>query len=366
MNGAVMIDTRKAIADVAARARELPRVAIDTEFVWERTFYPRLGIVQISFSERESFIIDAVALPSLPHLGSILASEKTEKVLHDAQQDLSILARVTGVEPKNIFDTQLAAGFAGMKSTSGLRALLLKAIDVEIPKSETRSNWLRRPLSTTQTAYALNDVRFLPALRYNLEKRARELGNIKWLREELSLLDAPSLYRPAAPELVFRRIRSGRLRPRGLAVLRKLAQWREQEARSSDRPRGRVARDGDLVRLARLKPTTKAELCSIGVLPRQLRGRHAGAILAAMEAGLSVPDADCPDVLESPRPDESLNSRTSAMLSQIRDKCAARGIDPALVATRAEVLALLRAGKNPVPSRHRPLRGWRRHLTPRA
>ncbi len=362
MKNKIIIDTPEAMADIAKRAGKLPCVGIDTEFFWETTFYPVLGIVQISFSDRDVFIIDAVALPSLPHLKDVLENKKTVKILHDARQDLSILSRITGAEPENIFDTQLAAGFAGMKSKSGLSSLLLKAIDVEIPKSETRSNWLRRPLSTSQIAYALNDVRFLSDLKVHIEKRVQELGNNDLLREELASLDNPELYQPIEPEFMFRRIKAGRLKRRDLAVLRELVIWRENRARSVDRPRGRIANDHDLIRLTRERPETKQELRAIKDLSSQLYGRYSNKVLSAIERGISVPEKECPQVEEIPRRTKSLTNKTKSTLSSIRSKCEKRGIDPALVATKAEIMLLLAAGKNPSPSDHRPLQGWRGKL----
>jgi ribonuclease D len=203
-----MINTAAELKTLTQRACESPRVALDTEFLWERTFYPRLGVVQIGFTERECYLVDAVALPTLPGLGELLETRETEKILHDALQDLTILARATGATPRSVFDTRRAAGFCATASTASLLSLLREIMNIEIPKTEQRSNWLRRPLSHKQIAYALNDVRFLPGLRDALVELAEKNGNLAYLNEEMGLFDAHDLYQDPSPEDVFQRERA--------------------------------------------------------------------------------------------------------------------------------------------------------------
>lgn len=184
----IMISTVEALKDVVAQAREAECVALDTEFVWEDTYYPKLGIIQLGWSKTECYLIDAVAVHDLSPLGDLLADAHTVKILHDAQQDLWILRHATGVTACQIFDTRCAAGFAGMSSTLSLSNLLRMCLNVLLPKTETRTDWLQRPLSDEQLEYALDDVRYLPALRDYLLKAVKQRGREAWLKDRKSVV----------------------------------------------------------------------------------------------------------------------------------------------------------------------------------
>ena len=160
-----MIDTTEKLHVLVERARKIDAVALDTEFVWERTYYPRLGLIQLALSREECFLIDPCALEDLSPLGELLADPTVVKIFHDASQDLAILRSATGAEPKSIFDTRLAAGFGGLSSTLSLAALVEILLDVKLKKTETRTNWLKRPLHPQQKDYALDDVRYLRKVR---------------------------------------------------------------------------------------------------------------------------------------------------------------------------------------------------------
>ncbi len=357
-----MIQTEAELSDLMTRANAAPRVSLDTEFLWERTFYPKLGVVQLGFSEREGYLIDAVALPTLPRLGELLANPGTEKLLHDAQQDLSILSRITGAQPRAIFDTRRAAGFAGLASTSSLLGLLRDVLNVEIPKTETRSNWLRRPLSSKQIAYALNDVRFLPELREALLARTSDLGNAAYLQEEMRRLDTPDLYAETSDINVFHRMKAGRLSGKDRSILLELVRWRESIARARDLPRGHVLRDGDLFVLARNKPTCSHDISRIDGLPRSVATRYKQEILAAIEQGMATPH----DTPRSPqffgRSAQPLKDRTARRISAMREAATAVGIDPALVASKADIVSLLMAEDAGTEEAHHLMMGWRRRF----
>ncbi|MYF17390.1 MAG: ribonuclease D, partial [Gemmatimonadetes bacterium] len=163
-----LINTPNELETLVNRALDAPCVGIDTEFVWEQTYYPRLGIIQVGLSENDCHLIDAVTLSDLSPLGTLLSDPHTVKILHDAQQDLWILRRITDAIPCNIFDTRCAAGFAGLSSNLSLGNLLRMRLNIQLPKTETRTDWLRRPLSDKQLEYALDGVRFLPAVREHI------------------------------------------------------------------------------------------------------------------------------------------------------------------------------------------------------
>lgn len=354
-----MIDTYDALSDLMERALEEEVVAVDTEFVWERTYYPQLGLVQLAFSEEETFLIDTVAIDDLSPLGRILSEGRVEKILHDAVQDLVILRRVTGAYPENIFDTQAAAGLVGLASTISLAGLLWALVEVDLPKTQTRTNWLRRPLSSEQQVYAHNDVRYMPAARDILLERIRSLGRETWLDEELDRYDDPSLYEEKDPHEQFDRISgSGRLSARELAVLRELAAWREEEARHQDRPRGHIVADNVLVEIARRSPRNEDDL-------RRVRGsvdhrRYGRDVLEAVERGLEAPADERPlPAGAQPRPDEPTLARVDLALAYVKGKSLGEAVDPAMIGSRADISAVVMEAAGADPAQHALLRGWR-------
>ena len=357
-----MIQTEAELRDLVERAKAAPRVAIDTEFVWERTFYPKLGIVQLGFSEREGYLIDAVALPDLPHLGELLHSRRTEKILHDAQQDLAILARITGVVPRHIFDTRRAAGFAALPATASLLSLLRDVLNVEIPKTEQRSNWLHRPLSSTQIAYALNDVRFLFQLRDVLLVRATELGNLEFLQEELLTFDDPDYTREFSPLEVFHRLKSGRLRGNAPAVLLELVRWREDVARLRDIPRAHVLRDGDLLSIARKQPANAREIALIEGMPRSASTRYREGILEAIRRGREDAEVIEPAPAGTRRLTSEFKRKVADRLASIRKAADAAGIDPGLIATKADVVQLVSMENDLFGGKPAIMQGWRKRF----
>ncbi len=356
-----MINSAPELKELAKRACDAPRIALDTEFLWERTFFPQLGVVQIGFSEQECYLVDAIALPGLPGLGDVLASSNTEKILHDAQQDLTILARITGVAPVSIFDTRCAAGFCGTRSTASLLTLLRDFLKVEIPKSEQRSNWLRRPLTHKQAAYALNDVRFLPSLRDALSNQAEQFGNLNFLQQEMKRFNDPILYESPTPENLFMRMKTGRLRPASRPILLELIRWREKEARSRNIPRAHVMRDKDLITLARHMPETTEQLSHIQELPHSASRRYAKSILESITVGRHCD----PPRLPSPR-DQRLTTRQKQKLSKRIERMHAAAnkayIDPALVASKADMVEIIAAEDDESKPTPRCQKGWRKHF----
>jgi ribonuclease D len=256
---ASMIDSPAALAEVVGYCHRLDSIALDTEFVWERTYYPRLGLVQVAAQAGECWLVDAVALRDLTPLAALLEAPQVTKVLHDAPQDLTILRRATGAYPARVYDTRCAAALAGLSSTTSLAELVAATVGVQLAKTESRTNWVQRPLSSEQVQYAAEDVCYLHAVRCELQRRVAALGRAEWVEQELAGMAEPSLYDERDPHIQYQRLKgAGRLSRRELAVLRELAAWREEEARRRDRPRRRVVEDHVLLDLARRQPRSPA------------------------------------------------------------------------------------------------------------
>ncbi len=358
-----MIETPAQLGGLLERLRDAACVAIDTEFVWERTFYARLGLVQLGTHDGACFLIDPVAIPDLTPLGEILAAPCIEKILHDAPQDLMILRRATGVVPQNIFDTRLAAGFAGLSCETSLQNLLINLLGIQLPKGHTRTDWLVRPLSSEQLEYAANDVRYLPKAAALIRERARESGVESWLNEELQLLNAPALTEERRHTEAYRRIRAaGRLNSRSLAVLRELAAWREQVAKNIDLPRQHVAEDSELISIAIELPTQPPDFEKCRDLKRSTERHHGESLLAAVKKGLSLPESECPPLVHTPDERKIGKERVLSVVESIRKMAETKRIDARLVSTKNDVLMLLHEGPNALPDNHRLLQGWRAQL----
>ena len=356
-----LIDTPDALETLVHRALDAPCVGIDTEFVWEQTYYPRLGIIQVGLSENDCHLIDAVTLSDLSPLGALLSDPHTVKILHDAQQDLWILRRITDAIPCNIFDTRCAAGFAGLSSTLSLGNLLHMCLNIQLPKTETRTDWLRRPLSDNQHAYALNDVRYLPALREHLLTDIHRRGRENWLAEELRQYDVAKLYDDRAPEEQYTRVKgTGRLSRRDMAIVRELATWREQKARQADRPRAWIIRDDALVQIARRKPQSTQSLKRLRGISRSSINQHSNSLLNAVQRGLAIDEKNCPPISPPVRPNPFDDARLDLAMAFMRGQCLSEGIDITMVASRSEVKEFISPQKNAPDN---PLHtGWRREF----
>ena len=353
-----LIDTPDALETLVNRALDAPCVGIDTEFVWEQTYYPRLGIVQVGLAENDSHLIDAVTLSDLSPLGTLLSDPHTVKILHDAQQDLWILRRITDAIPRNIFDTRCAAGFTGLSSNLSLGNLLRQCLNIQLPKTETRTNWLRRPLSDKQLAYAIDDVRHLPALREHLLTDIHRRNRENWLAEEMRQYDIAKLYDDRAPEEQYTRVKgTGRLSRRDMAIVRELATWREQKARQVDRPRNRVISDDAIVQIARRKSRSIRSLKQLRGIPRSTVNQYANSLLNAVQRGLAIDEKNCPPISPPVRPNPLDDAHLDLAMAFLRGQCLSEGIDIAMVASRTEVKAYISPKKNATDN---PLHtGWR-------
>ncbi|MYD61686.1 MAG: ribonuclease D [Gemmatimonadetes bacterium] len=356
-----LINTPNELETLVNRALDAPCVGIDTEFVWEQTYYPRLGIIQVGLSENDCHLIDAVTLSDLSPLGTLLSDPHTVKILHDAQQDLWILRRITDAIPCNIFDTRCAAGFAGLSSNLSLGNLLRMRLNIQLPKTETRTDWLRRPLSDKQLEYALDDVRFLPALREHILTDIQRRGRENWLAEELRQYDIAKLYDDRAPEEQYTRVKgTGRLSRRDMAIVRELAAWREKKARQVDRPRNRVTSDDAIVQIARRKPQSIQSLKRVRGIARATINQHGNSLLNTVQRGLAIDEKNCPPISPPVRPDPFEDARLDLAMAFLRGQCLSEGIDIAMVASRSEVKEFISPQKNATDN---PLHtGWRREF----
>jgi len=268
------IDRPDQLAEAVARWQTAPSVALDTEFVRERTFRARLSLVQVNVAG-EVALVDAVVIDDLSPLGTILGGPGGRKILHSCSEDLPVLRRVTGVSLAPLFDTQIAAAFAGLGASLSYAALVLTLFGVQLNKDETRTDWMRRPLTPEQLRYAADDVEYLPEAAAELERRLVALGRLEWALEDSATLALADADGPMAAD-AWRRVKGlHRCPPTVQAVVRGLAAWREREAARLDIARPFLLRDETLIALARRDSVSRQDIVRLpGYDPR----RHAAHV----------------------------------------------------------------------------------------
>jgi ribonuclease D len=353
--------------ELAARAREHGRIAIDTEFVSEGRYRPLLCLVQVAVAPRgrggdpEIEVLDPIEGFDHEPLAEVLADPEVEVVFHAGGQDVPILRRAWGVGPTNVFDTQVAAGFAGFSAQAGYGNLLQRVSGVQLSKSAGFTRWDRRPLTPEQLDYARSDVQDLLALSDTLQERLAGAGRLDWAREECRRLEAIDDERDAAE--AYRRLpRVNRLRPRQRAVAYALADWRETTAARDNRPVGSILSDVALVEVARRQPESLDALTAIRGVRPDVGRRRGSTILEVVRRGR---DLDPPPVDESPRPepDPGDAARIALCESVVRQRVGEAGLAYELVASRADLTEIVvSARSNRGEPDVRTLRGWRRDL----
>lgn len=351
-----------ALRDLCERLSKASRLGLDTEFVGEQTFIPRLELIQVAF-DHAAAVIDVPAVSSLAPLGPVLEDPHIEKVFHAGRQDLELLHLHVGILPKPLFDTQVAAAMVGYGTQIGYAQLVQRVLGLSIGKDHTLTNWSKRPLAREQLAYALADVEHLLPLHSHLVQRLKSFRRLEWAEEEFAALAAKRGEALNDPRLRYERIRGWEtLKPRARAILRELAAWREVEARRRNLPRGRIVRDEMLLALARHPPADLAALREMRGLGPSLVERHGETLLHHIHEGLAVPASEHPRAPKSPRPDPETAGRTE-LLQAVLKGCAQRAsIASTMIATSADLQALILAGPKRDSLDLPLLKGWRRQV----
>jgi ribonuclease D len=344
--------------ELAARLRAAPpRVGLDTEFVRERTWWPKLALVQVALEGGDILLVDMLAPGMNEALAPMLADPAVLKVMHSASEDLVALQHACGVVPAPLFDTQVAAALAGITAGAGYQRLVQDLLGVALPKGETRSDWLRRPLSPAQLEYAADDVLHLFALHDLLSARLAEQGREGWLREdaERTVTAAADPALETWPHLAMRSAQF--LDAPAQHRLLRLLRWRDAHARRADRPRSWILDNELATALARKPPADRV------ALQRQLEAtpKSPRALGDAIWAALETPLAD-----EAGAPLARADDRDKARMRGLQDAVAALsaelGLPDGVLASRRWLQMLLDARAEGSPEWPGPLAGWRRAL----
>ena len=361
------IESSEPLRRLCAQARTEGRLAIDLEFIRENTYVPQLALVQIAVRDTCA-IVDPLTVDDLSPLMEVLTDTDVLKVLHAAGQDVEVLHWHTGMLAQPIFDTQIAASMVGLGEQLSYGRLVDALLSVSLTKGESYSDWLRRPLLPSQTKYALDDVRYLLPMHDQLSKRLNAMGRAAWAADECRKYTDPALYE-RDPRTLYRRIRNGKnLSPQGLAILRELAAWRDDEARQRNRPHGRVLSNEILVDLARRAPQTRNDLQRLRGLPQRELERSADALLMTVQRGFEVPEADQPQPENRDHrltPSEELTVKF--LDASLKALCQREKLPASFIANRNDLETLVRRyRKDRLPTEGSPvLEGWRGELVGR-
>ncbi len=329
-------------------------LALDTEFIREKTYRPQLCLLQVAAGDRIA-CIDPLALADLGPLMELLYDPARVKVLHAARQDLEIFHLLEERLPEPVFDTQLAATLLGCGDQVGYASLVKTFLDVTLDKDQVRTDWSQRPLSPEQLRYAADDVRYLARLYPLIEARLESLGRGQWLAEDFAALSDPAAYQ-VRPAEAWRRVSGAhKLRGAQLAVLQTLAEWREKRAQEQNRPRKWVLADQPMLDLARLMPDSPQRLARIRGLEPATVNRVGAELLARIGAARRRPSEEWPSLAPRIRLTPDQEALIDALAAILRLQAAAQGVSAAALANRRELERLV-GGDNAVPVLH----GWRR------
>ncbi|MDX9766009.1 MAG: ribonuclease D [Ectothiorhodospiraceae bacterium] len=355
MSSFTYVDTAAALDALCSRLEGRSWLTLDTEFIREKTYYPRLCLIQIADAS-EVACIDPLAIEDLTPLRRLLYDTRTLKVLHAAGQDMEIFHHLWGELPGPVFDTQIAAAVLGYGDQIGYGRLVQAVLGLDLEKAHARSDWDRRPLDPEQLNYAADDVHHLREVYLRLSADLERLGRGDWLSEDFAALSDPASYRPD-PASAWRRVKGlQHLKGVQLAVLAALADWREREAMRADRPRRWILADEPLLEIAKRQPADPTALGRIrGVEEGTLR-RHGQALLDCVTTAKRLPREQWPTLEPRRRLSPEQDVIADAAMALLKYCAESQAISPAALATRRDVEALV-AGED--SALHH---GWRAHL----
>jgi ribonuclease D len=353
-----IISTTSELAGACARLAQHSVVTVDTEFLRETTFWPKLCVVQVA-SPDEAVVIDALAEGiDLAPLFGLFADEKVLKVYHAARQDIEIVWHLAKFIPAPVFDTQVAAMVLGYGDSIAYDQLVQRLTGAHIDKSSRFTDWAKRPLSEAQIAYAVSDVTHLREVYRKLKSQLEKRGRTHWMEDEMAILTSPETYRQA-PEQAWKRI-GGRIRkPRDLAVLIEVAAWREREAQSKNVPRSRILKDDALSEIALQAPDSPEKLATIRMIPKGWEKSRAGIdLLEAVRAGVTRDPTTLP-AKAPPRISGNGAAATVELLKVLLKMVAEKqGVAAKVIATTDDLDLIADRDDADVPALH----GWRREL----
>jgi ribonuclease D len=353
-----LISSSHELAQACARFARHSFVTVDTEFLRETTFWPKVCVIQIA-SDEEAIAVDALADDmDLGPFFDLMRNEAVVKVFHAARQDIEIVWNLAKTIPAPLFDTQVAAMVCGFGDQVSYGELAQSLCRVTIDKSSRFTDWSRRPLSEAQITYALADVTHLRDIYRSLLAKLEQTSRTEWLVDEMQGLTSPATYEQH-PENAWERFRHRARKPRDMALLMEIAAWREQEAQSKDVPRSRILKDDVMIEVALAAPRTADALANLRAFPRGMERSRAGAeILAAIERGLARDPSTLPRIERERRSGGSTGATVELLKVLLRQVSEKHGVAAKMIATVDDLEAIASDDRADVAA----LRGWRREI----
>ncbi|MGQ3673055.1 ribonuclease D [Xanthobacter sp. TB0136] len=352
------ITTTEALTTACERLARHPFITVDTEFLRETTFWPKLCLVQLA-SPEDAFLVDALAEGlDLSPLHRLMGDERVMKVFHAGRQDIEIIWHLARLIPHPVFDTQVAAMVLGYGESISYDQLVQRVCGVSIDKSSRFTDWSRRPLSSAQLDYALADVTYLRDIYIKLTADLEARGRGEWVGEEMHILTSPATYEQN-PENAWERLKSRARKPRELAVLMEVAAWREREAQSRDQPRGRIIKDDVVGEIATQQPQTPEKLAELRSLPKGFeRSRYGEAVLEAVKRGIARDPKTLPRIVRGKPLPNGASATVELLKVLLRMTAEQDDVAAKVIATTEDLERIAVDDEADVPA----LKGWRREL----
>ncbi len=346
------IDQRDQLAALVGELQDESELALDTEFMRERTYFPKLCLVQVA-TPSAIVCIDPLSIEDLSLLAALLARSESLKIAHAARQDVEALLTRSARAPANLFDTQIAAALLGMQPQIGYGDLVQRMLGAVLDKAHARTDWTVRPLSREQLEYAADDVRYLLPLREALLRELEKRDRLSWFDAEMIRASAVFATR-VNPEESWQRLKGmDALDPRRLATAKALARWREVRAIQHDRPRGWILSDEALHDIVRVLPENRTQLERVRLLPRGVIEKCAPDLLAAIGSTSHLDSSE--PLRRAKRADPAEQARLKALAATVRRIAEQLQLTPEVLATRRDLQQLLNGDTDVAP-----LKGWRR------
>ncbi len=352
------ITDQSQLADFVRHAQASDVLAVDTEFIREKTYWPRLCLMQLGTEER-SVVIDPFKVGDLRPLVSLFKDEGIVKLFHAAGQDIELIYHELGVVPKPVFDTQIAASLLGDALQIGYGTLVFSEFGIKLKKTDSFTDWSRRPLAESQIDYALDDVAYLPKLYRRLTSKLESLGRLLWLEPDFAELSNEARYIKHPEERYKRLKRANQLSRRQLNVARALASWRELTAMKRNVPRKRILSDEQVVEICKREPRTLDQLFMVRGVSSVLSMSDSRKVLAICIQSLDAPEEECPELLRHfDKNEPSVDAQVDLMSSLVKLRAHDSGIAFAVLASHSDLVKIARAHYDDVDV----LKGWRRAI----
>lgn len=336
-------------------AEESPYIAIDTEFLREKTYWPKLCLLQMATCDAQA-IVDPFEITDMKPLAAVLDNRKIVKIFHAGTQDIEILLHETGTTPKNVFDTQAAAALSGSSQHIGYGSLVHSVCGVRLKKSDSFTDWSRRPLTASQIDYAGDDVAYLPKVYEKLSEHLRDLGRLDWLNDEFKQMEDPKRYLPNRRDRWNHLSRVSRLNRSQMSIAREVAAWREERACHANVPRKWIMTDEQIIELCKRAPSSIDQLFMVRGLSEKLSTKEARQIVSLVAKGLAVPEDEQPKPVVNRKSGANVEMAVDLMTALVRKASKENNIAPQTLASHTDLTELARGDSTSL------LHGWRKSM----